>query len=197
MSWVRPLAPKVCIARLAICTSMRGTITLMSDDLAPRRLVAVLVHEPGRLQHQEPRLLDLDARERDPFADGAVLVQHLAEGAALERALDHQLERQLGGAERAHAVMDAARPEPRLRQREAAAFLAQQIFGGTRTFSNSISQWPCGWRSCITGGLRTTVRPGVSRGTSTMLWRRCALGPVGARQAHDDEDLACAGRRRW
>ena len=45
----------------------------------------------------------------------------------LERALAHQLERALGQADQAHAVVDAARPEPALRDLEAAAFAEQDV----------------------------------------------------------------------
>ena len=41
--------------------------------------------------------------------------------------VDHQRHRPLGHADRAHAVVDAARAQPGLGDREAAALLAQQI----------------------------------------------------------------------
>src|SRR5258708_5100646 len=56
---------------------------LDQPDLLARRLVAESVHQPCRLEDEKARLLDLDARERDPLADRAVLVQLLAEGGAL------------------------------------------------------------------------------------------------------------------
>jgi hypothetical protein len=42
-------------------------------------------------------------------------------------ALDHQVQRPLGLADRAHAVMDAARAEAHLRNLEAAAFAEQDV----------------------------------------------------------------------
>ena len=44
-----------------------------------------------------------------------------------DRALAHQLERALGQADQAHAVVDAPGPEAALRDLEAAAFAEQQV----------------------------------------------------------------------
>jgi hypothetical protein len=41
-------------------------------------------------------------------------------------------------------VVDAARAQAALGDLEAAAFAQQDVAEGTRTFSNSISMWPCG-----------------------------------------------------
>jgi hypothetical protein len=40
--------------------------------------------------------------------------------------------------------MDTARTQATLGNLEAAAFAEQMLASGTRTFSNTISQWPCG-----------------------------------------------------
>ena len=106
--------------------------------------------------------------------DDALVGERLAERDALLRARAHQLERPLGHADRAHAVVDAAGAEAGLRDREAAALLAEQVRPpGTRTSSNSVSQWPppASWPN--TGSARTTVTPGVSIGTRIIEWRRC------------------------
>ena len=52
-----------------------------------------------------------------------------AERHALGRAAAHQLERALGRADRAHAVVDAARAEPRLADQEAVALAGDQVRG--------------------------------------------------------------------
>ena len=41
--------------------------------------------------------------------------------------VDHECQRPLGDADRPHAVMDAARAQPGLRDREAHALLCQQV----------------------------------------------------------------------
>ena len=46
-----------------------------------------------------------------------------------QRAVDHEPERPLGDADRAHAVVDAARAEAGLGDGEAAALLAEQVVG--------------------------------------------------------------------
>ena len=56
--------------------------------------------------------------------------QRLAERDARDRALAHRLERALGGADRAHAVVDAARAEPGLGDHEAVALVRDQVRGG-------------------------------------------------------------------
>ncbi len=54
----------------------------------------------------------------------------------------HQLERPLGRADRAHAVVDAARAEPGLRDREAVALVADQVRGGDADVLEVTSAWP-------------------------------------------------------
>jgi hypothetical protein len=54
----------------------------------------------------------------------------LPKASRLERALAHQFERHFGLADGAHAMMDAARSEPALRDLEALALANQQIAGG-------------------------------------------------------------------
>ena len=79
--------------------------------------------------HQQARLIDLDARVGDPLHDDALLGERLAERDALLDALDHRLERALRQTDRAHAMVDAPRPKPALRDLEAAAFAEQQVLG--------------------------------------------------------------------
>src|SRR6185503_8186363 len=95
-------------------------------DRLLRGLVARRVHHPGRVQDEQPRLLDPDARLRDAFLRDVVLAQRLAEGDTLARTAAHQLERALRDANLAHAVVDAPRAEPSLRNLEAAPLAEQQ-----------------------------------------------------------------------
>ena len=68
----------------------------------------------------------------------------LAERDARLEPLGHLAQRFLGHADGAHAVVDAARPEPALRDLEPAAFAQQHVRAGTRTLLSRISMWPCG-----------------------------------------------------
>ena len=92
-----------------------------------RFLVAQHVHRLRRLQHHQAHLLDVVAGARDDFRVLAQLDQRLAERLARQAALDHHLQRRLRLADRAHAVVDAARPEADLRNLEAAAFAQQDV----------------------------------------------------------------------
>ena len=83
------------------------------------------VHQPGRLEDQQPQLLDLDPGLGDPVPDDALLGQRLAEGLAAVGTRAHQLDRLLGDADRPHAVVDAARTQTRLGDREAVALAAR------------------------------------------------------------------------
>ena len=67
------------------------------------------------------------ARLGDALARHALLGDRAAEGDARGGALAHQLERALGQADQAHAVVDAARSEAALRDLEAAAFAEQDV----------------------------------------------------------------------
>jgi hypothetical protein len=96
-------------------------------DLGVGGLVAGDVHQPRGLEHQQTQLLDLDPRLGDPVAHDALLGDRLAEGDPLGRALAHHLDGSLGDAQRAHAVVDAARPETRLGDREALALAADDV----------------------------------------------------------------------
>src|SRR5579875_299338 len=65
-------------------------------DLALRRLVTLGVHLFGSGHRKQARLIDLDARIRDPFHDDALLGKALAEWFAAARALTHRFQRSLG-----------------------------------------------------------------------------------------------------
>ncbi len=57
---------------------------------------------------------------------------------------DIDLECPLGEPDRAQAVVQPPGPQAPLADLEAAPFAQQHASSGTRTFSKSISQWPCG-----------------------------------------------------
>src|SRR5437763_1133012 len=95
-------------------------------DLGAGGLVAGGVHQPGGVEGVEPGLVDVDAGVGHPGLDHALLGQWLAERAAGVGPLAHELQRPFGGADRPHAVVDAARAEAGLGDGEAAAFLAEQ-----------------------------------------------------------------------
>src|SRR5690606_7233744 len=96
-------------------------------DLAARGLVADGIHHVGRLQHQQPRLLDADARSGDALARYALLGERLAERSAAAGALAHHLERALGRTDEPHAVVDPAGAEAALRDLEAAALAEKNV----------------------------------------------------------------------
>src|SRR5215211_5828143 len=84
-------------------------------DLGLRGLVARLVHQVGGFEAEEARAVDLDPRFGDTLLPDAVLADLLAESDAALQLLAHQLERLLGRADGPHAVVDASRAEPSLR----------------------------------------------------------------------------------
>src|SRR4051794_7745315 len=90
-------------------------------DLALRGLVADPVHHVGGLEAQKPRHLDVGAGFTDALLPPRMLDDLLAERAARHQPAHHLLQRLLGLADGAHAVVDAARTETALRDLEAAA----------------------------------------------------------------------------
>src|SRR4029453_3854601 len=137
-------------------------------------LVADGVHHIGRVQHQEPRLVDLDARLGDALERDVVLGQALAERHAALRALAHELEGALGGPdlalahsrfpnrrrlwERLHSSSRARSATPIWRMQwwmrpgpsrpwaisKPRPSPSRMLDAGTRTFSKSTSPWPWG-----------------------------------------------------
>ena len=88
-------------------------------DQVSGHLVAVLVHRVGGLERQQSGLFDLAVRARHVLADAALLGQFATEGGAVVDPAGHGLERALGLADRAHAVVDAPRAQPALGDLEA------------------------------------------------------------------------------
>ena len=72
----------------------------------------------------KPQLLDADAGLGDPVPDNALVGERLAESDAGVCPRAHQLKCPLRDSDRAHAVVDPARSQARLRDREPVAFAA-------------------------------------------------------------------------
>ena len=119
--------------------AMFGTATLIIA-ISALAAVADRVHHVRGIQRQQPRLLDHDARFRDPFQRHRLLRHRLAEGDAASGPPAHHLQRAFGQPDQAHAMMDAAGAETPLRDLEAAALAEQHVVAGTRTFSNMTSE---------------------------------------------------------
>src|SRR6185295_18722142 len=100
----------------------RGRDDLDHADRVLRALDARAVERGRGRERQQPRLLDLAARARDRLQYDALRRERLAERDARVRALDHRLERALREPDQPHAMVDAPRAEPALRDLEAAAF---------------------------------------------------------------------------
>ena len=96
-------------------------------DLAFGALHADGIHQPRGLEREQPRLLDGHARVGDDVAIAAQHRQRLAEGDARERPLAHELQGPFGGADDAHAMVDAARTQPPLSDLKTAARPADEV----------------------------------------------------------------------
>src|SRR5260370_17736954 len=82
------------------------------------------------MQRHQSRGLHLSRRIGDPVLDSLMSRKLLAEGLALQRALAQHVEGAACLAEPAHAVVDSARPEPRLRNEKALSAFADQVVLG-------------------------------------------------------------------
>src|SRR5262249_10899805 len=83
---------------------------------------------PGGIENHEPGRVDARAAFRNPGLDDLLARQRpLAVDAAADGAPAQKVERALTDADPAHAVMDAAWPQPLLRDQEARTLLAQTV----------------------------------------------------------------------
>ena len=81
----------------------------------------------GRVQHHELALVQLHRRVGDHPLDALLLGEQRAVRVAVERAVDHHVERDLGLRDPAHAVREARRPEPVLAEQVALAAAAEHL----------------------------------------------------------------------
>src|SRR5277367_2299289 len=96
-------------------------------NLRARRLVPRRIHHLRRLERQQPRLLDLHARFRNPRANRSLLGQRFPERHSTLHALAHHFQRPLRHSNAAHALMAPPRPQPPLRNFKSAPFAQQHI----------------------------------------------------------------------
>jgi len=96
-------------------------------DLLLRRLVARAIHLPGSIEHHEARRVDHDARLRDALASDALVRDGSPKGNPFSGTAAHFLKRHLCLPDETHAMMDTARPEPSLRDLEAAPLAEQHV----------------------------------------------------------------------
>ncbi len=124
-----PPPPWIWIAMSITCCAMVGHGHLDLGDLGQRVQRAADVELPGRVQHQQPGLVDRDPGVGDPLAVAAEVGDRLAERGALQRAGAGLLQRQLREADQPHAVVHASRSEPALGDRERLAGPADDVRG--------------------------------------------------------------------
>ena len=87
--------------------------------------VAEYIHCFRSFQYHQAHRFDVDPRSADDLEVSPQLDNRLAERDTAHSTADHQVECFFGGPDRAHAVMDAARPQPKLADFEAASFAKQ------------------------------------------------------------------------
>mmetsp|Transcript_89107 Transcript_89107/g.232353 ORF Transcript_89107/g.232353 Transcript_89107/m.232353 type:complete len:405 (+) Transcript_89107:2-1216(+) len=92
--------------------------------------VAQAVHSIGGLTDEKPGLVDFGATLGDLLHDAAHLCELLAERGPLVGSEAHERQSALTLPDHAHAVMDAARPQPQLRDLEAPALAPEHVRGG-------------------------------------------------------------------
>ncbi len=160
-------------------------------DFLLGHLVAGGVHLPRRVQRQEARLVDHDARLGDALARHALVGNRLVEGDALQRALAHQFQRALGQPDQAHAVVDAARAEAALGDFETAPFAEQDVGNG---YAHVLEiDFAVAVRRMVVAEHAERAHAGDSGRLHRHQDHRLLVVPagiVGIGLAHEDEDLA-------
>ena len=143
-SSLTPPPPWAWIAQSMICCATFGTSTLIIAISARAPLLPTVSIMYAAFSVRSRAASIIDARLGDALLRHRALGDRLAESDARERPLAHQLERALGRADRAHAVVDAAGPEPALRDLEAAPFAEQDVGDRYADVLERLSAWPCG-----------------------------------------------------
>mmetsp|Transcript_51605 Transcript_51605/g.135396 ORF Transcript_51605/g.135396 Transcript_51605/m.135396 type:complete len:414 (+) Transcript_51605:2-1243(+) len=152
--------------------------------------VAEAVHAVCGLTDQQPRLVNLGPGLSHELDNAAHLCEFLPEGGARVGALTHEAQRTLCLTDHAHAVVDAAWPQPELSDLEAAA-LAPEDVGGWDAHVLEEDLHVAFWAVVVAEGLH---RPDQSDAWRVHRNKDLGLLPVrlglGARAAHQDHDLA-------
>ncbi len=159
-------------------------------DLAAGGLLALRCPSSRPRSRVSRRAWSVSIRERgDEVLDELLLGELAAEGLALVGAPAHHLDRALAGADRPHAVVDAAGAEAVLGDHEARPGAGRAGWpparGSPRSGSRS-GPGPPSWP--ITGTERTRSKPGLSIGHEDHRGPRVGVG-VGVGDAHDDRDV--------
>ena len=173
-----PGSPCRC-TQLAIC----GAATLIAEISTRGALVADRVHQPGRLEHEQPGLLDPDPATRRSSPARRPARRAACRTRPGTRPLAHQLQRPLGHADRPHAVVDPARARAApARSRKPSPSPSRTLAAGTRTSSK---RPPRGRRARRRRTRRRTAggrpsRPGCRGGPGSSICRRygAAAGSV-------------------
>ena len=129
-----PSAPWVWIARSSTSmTTFAATTLIIEISWRAARLPAVSIFHAAC--SVEAGLVGLHPRLGDEVLDELLVGELAAERLALVGAVAHHLDRALGGADRAHAVVDPPGPEPVLGDHEPGAALPSTFASGTRQSS--------------------------------------------------------------
>ena len=157
-------------------------------------LVAVLVDCPRRLLAQQPGLIDLVAGLGNCLLHETLVSQWTAERHPSTGPVDHQGQRTFGAAQRAHAVVDAPRPQPGLGDREPGAFFGEQV--GDRHPDVVVDDFAVPGLVLITED-RCRAHNGHARRINRHQDHRLLLvaSRLGVGAAHHDQDLAARIRR--
>ena len=129
VNWVTPAAPWTWMARSMISSAMRGMATLMPEiSVAAALLPTVSIRWAVRSTYSRAMSMLMRASAIQSWMR-PLWATDVPNVVRTQGPVDHDPERPLGDADRAHAVVDAARAEAGLGDGEAAALLAEQVVG--------------------------------------------------------------------
>ncbi len=177
------------MARSSTDVSNPGAHHLDGGDLGASLARAHLIDQPRRVQHQQPRLLDLQAGLGDARRHHALIRQRPPERHPRQGPPAGHLQRALGGPQHPHRVVDPAGAEPGLRDGEPAAFLAEQVRPGNPSLGEGDLAVPVLIPEAEDGQRSHDVDTGrAARDEEHRLL--LVIGSGWVRLAHDDEELA-------